>query len=97
MEKELNDIFVGVLSKREQLLKHLEKSQLESFFNFKYDQNKSKVNNFYLFINALESYKRNCRRWEEIHNGSCCVVERVRDEYLMPKIKQFISDISNEN
>lgn len=97
MEKELNDIFVGILSKKDQLLNNLEKSQLESFFHFKYDKNKTKANNFYLFINALELYKRNCRRWEELHNGDCCVVERVRDEYLMPKIKQFILEILNEN
>ena len=29
---------------------------------------------------------------EEMHNGSCCVVERVKDKYLAPKIRLFLQE-----
>jgi hypothetical protein len=38
----------------------------------------------------LNLYAGRCRRWEEMHHGSMSVVERVRDAYMMPKIKEFI-------
>jgi hypothetical protein len=49
----------------------------------------------YEFMQHIDMYRRQCRRWEEIHNGSSSVVERVRDKYLMPKIKEFI-EMSNK-
>ena len=55
---------------------------------------RSKEWNLYKFSDALEMYKSRCRRWEEHHNGSSCVVERVRDKYLMPKIKDFLTKVS---
>ena len=45
----------------------------------------------YRFYDALSLYARTCRRWEEMHNGSTCVVERVRDKYIMPKIAEFVA------
>jgi hypothetical protein len=38
----------------------------------------------------LNLYAGRCRRWEEMHHGSMSVVERVRDAYMMPKIRAFI-------
>lgn len=43
----------------------------------------------YEFFDMLELYKHFCSDWEEMHHGHVCVVERVRDKYLMPKIKEF--------
>jgi hypothetical protein len=42
-----------------------------------------------IFYDMLRLYAGQCRRWEEHHNGSCCVVERVRDTYIMPKVREF--------
>ena len=57
------------------------------------------MKNIYTFNERLDLLAYSCRKWEEHHNGSCCVVERVRDKYLMPRIKEFcreiISGISN--
>lgn len=41
-------------------------------------------------------YAHFCEKWEEQKNGRCCVVERVRDKYLMPKIKEFLKAIKSE-
>ena len=77
------------------LLGTLEKD-LESYWWFKYDRTSSIDWNIYQFSECLESYKRNMRKWEEHHNGTSCVVERVRDKYLMPKIKEFRALTSSE-
>lgn len=42
-------------------------------------------------------YARSCQRWEEIHNGYVCVVERVRDKYIIPKIKEFEQIVYEKN
>lgn len=69
----------------------LPESELEQRFLFKWDDQESIEWNTYKFSDMLEMYKRSCRRWEEHHNGSCCVVERVRDKYLMPKVREFLA------
>lgn len=68
-------------------------SELEEYWFFKFDREELLERNIYNFYDMLKLYGNFCRRWEEHHNGSCCVVERVRDKYLMPKIKQFVKDI----
>lgn len=70
--------------------------QLEEYWFFKWDESKPLDWNIYQFTDLLELYRRQCRRWEEYHNGSCCVVERVRDQYLMPKIKAFRQRLAQE-
>jgi hypothetical protein len=69
------------------------KEQLEEYWHFAFDPKKSVEANIYNFHDMLELYGNFCRRWEEHHNGSCCVVERVRDQYLWPKIKRFADDL----
>ncbi len=73
------------------------REELEDYWFFGYDKTKPQEWNLYQFTKALELYKSNCRTWEEHHYGYSCVVERVRDTYLMPKIKQFISEMNNES
>ncbi len=70
-----------------------EQSDLEKNWHFKFDFDRSLAFNIYQFQDLLELYRRFCRRWEEHHNGPICVVERVRDKYLLPKINQFANDI----
>lgn len=45
--------------------------------------------NLYQFASVLEVHKRRWRRWEEHHHGPSCVVERVRDKYVMPKVREL--------
>jgi len=68
-------------------------TELESeYWHFKFDKSSSLNSNLYQFTQMLDLYRSFCRRWEEKHGGVCCVVERVRDKYLMPKIRQFVVD-----
>ena len=67
--------------------------QLEENWFFKFDEKLGAERNIYIFYERLKLYGSFVRRWEEHHNGNCCVVERVRDKYLWPKIKQFADDL----
>jgi len=89
-ESNLNNIFTGILKNENDELSCMTKPELENFWFFKYNSKLSIECNMYEFNKMLDLYKRKCRRWEEIHNGNSCVVERVRDEYLIPKINDFI-------
>jgi hypothetical protein len=66
-----------------------EEQALEEYWHFEWDDEESLVHNTYNFHDLLKLYGSFCRRWEVRHNGSCCVVERVRDKYLIPKIQDF--------
>lgn len=66
-----------------------DKDGLEEYWHFQFDDKKRATTNLYEFHKMLTLYGNFCRRWEEHHNGNQCVVERVRDQYLMPKIKLF--------
>lgn len=71
--------------------------QLEDYWFFKYDKSLSKEYNLYKFTKLLELYRSHCERWEDHFNGHVCVVERVRDKYLMAKIEEFLKHIENLN
>ena len=68
--------------------------QLVERWYFQWDDKASVAWNVYQFSEMLGMFKGFCRRWETHHNGSVCVVERVRDKYLMPKIKAFIAEMA---
>ena len=59
-------------------------------FDYHLQRNFSPEWRLYAFHKALKTYERLARCWEEHHNGTCCVVERVRDTYLMPKVKEYV-------
>ena len=67
--------------------------QLEEYWHFKFNPDASMEINLYEFHDMLTLYGSMCEQWENHHNGHCCIVERVRDKYLMPKIKQFCERI----
>jgi len=67
----------------------LDQAGLEENWFFAWSPLRSVAANLYQFYNMLRLYAGQCRRWEEHHNGSCCVVERVRDTYIMPKVREF--------
>lgn len=87
------DILTRLFSKRRELLLALSPSELDARFSWKWDDGQSVEMNTYRFSRALESFARDCRTWEEHRNGCCNVVEFVRDTYLLPKIRMFITDL----
>lgn len=72
----------------------LTEDQLAAKWYFSWDERGSIAWNIYEFSQLLAMHQRRCRRWEEHHNGSMCVVERVRDKYLMPRIKDFVIELN---
>lgn len=93
LEKEINDVLTGIVRRADDELLALAEAELLGRWYFTYDPGLSVAWNLYQFSSALEAHKRSCRRWEEHHNGSMCVVERVRDKYLMPKIRAFEDEL----
>ena len=93
---DFKDVFAGILARGDAELFGTPKAGLRArYFHFRWDSTASKAWNLYEFTKALELYRSFSRRWEEHHNGSCCVVERVRVEYLMPEIKAFVAMSEN--
>jgi uncharacterized protein YdiU (UPF0061 family) len=94
-EKDIGDVLTGFLARSDAELFALSEAELASRWYFKHDPELSVAWNLYQFSDCLSAYRASCRRWEEKHNGHCCVVERVRDKYLMPKIKEFEAVLRN--
>lgn len=93
-KSDLESVINGMMTDaRLELKEMINPSGLERFWYFAYDSDRSVEWNIYLFVDMLDLYKRKCRQWEEMHNGSMCVVERVRDKYLRPKITEFAETI----
>lgn len=91
---EIKDVMLGIVRRADDELRDQTETDLELYWFFSWDNSLSVERNTYEFTKLLDLYRRHCRRWEEMHNGSCCVVERVRDKYLMPKIRSFLSDLT---
>jgi hypothetical protein len=85
----IGEVLTGILRRAEAEYQTMTQADLEHRWYFQYNPDRSIAWNIYSFHGCLALYGGSCRRWEEIHNGSECVVERVRDKYLMPKIKAF--------
>ena len=88
-EKEIGDVMTGVLQRRDEELLSMSEADLEQKWYFRHEPDKSVAWNIYQFHSMMMLYAGSCRRWEEMHNGHYSVVERVRDKYMMPKIKEF--------
>ena len=75
-----------------------QESELDGeYWHFRYDPTRSLEANLYSFFDLLGLYARCCRRWEEHHHGHICVVERVRDKYIMPKIRALVRQLAIED
>jgi len=88
--EDIESVIGGMLSRVQDELKHMTQQDLEKGWYFEYDNTRSPAWNLYEFHSLLNLYAGRCRRWEEMHHGSMSVVERVRDAYIMPKIRAFI-------
>ena len=92
-EKVIGAMLTAIVDAFDEELFATPEADLHNRWHFRWDNDASVRYNLYEFSDQLESLKGDCERWEERHNGSCCVVERVRDKYLMPKISQFLADL----
>lgn len=87
----LEEVMTSILQRHRNTLLELTQEQLlNDRWHYRYNDSASAAWNLYQFSSCLESYKRDCRDWETHYNGQSCVVERVRDKYLMPRIKEFL-------
>ena len=91
-EDVLKDVLTNIVRNANEELYACKQEDLERYWFYRRDSSKPNEWNLYKFSDCLELYKKKCRQWEEHHNGGCCVVERVRDQYLMPKIKDFLAE-----
>ncbi|WP_162651536.1 hypothetical protein [Lentilitoribacter sp. Alg239-R112] len=89
LEKKISSVLTGLAKAFDDELENETEEDLEKSWFFKFDETAKPHVNLYNFYDMLKLYGSHCRRWEEKHNGSMCVVERVRDKYLLPKIKEF--------
>lgn len=89
----LDSVITGIFASAQDELRSMKKEDLEGRWFFRWDDAATLEWNVYQFHRMLDLYCGFCRRWEEMHNGSCCVVERVRDTYLMPKIREFTAQL----
>ena len=92
-EKNIKEILTGISKGFDKELFDKKQEELESYWHFNFDKVENTTQCYYKFTTQLEQYKYFCRRWEEKHNGIICVVERVRDTYLWPKIEKFIKQL----
>lgn len=94
-EDDIKATITGMVSSFDRELFEKSEEELETYWLFTWDSEVSLVGNIYEFHEMLTLYGRFCRRWEDHHNGYVCIVERVRDKYLLPKIRAFADIISN--
>lgn len=88
-DKEIGDTITGLIKRFDDELFALTQEQLFNQWFFEWNKAQGISYNLYEFSDMLENYKSRCRRWKTHHHGSTCVVERARDKYLMPRIREF--------
>jgi hypothetical protein len=93
MKDTIKEVITSMVTGFDEELFALSESELAAQWYFRWDNNASIATNIYHFSDMLELHRKRCRRWEEHHNGSCCVVERVRDKYLMPRVNAFAEEL----
>jgi hypothetical protein len=89
LDKAIGETITSLAQRFDDELYALTEAELAQEWHFRWDETRTVVENMYEFTDRLEMLKYRCRRWETHHNGSVCVVERVRDKYLMPRIRAF--------
>jgi hypothetical protein len=94
--EDIESVLASIVSRSQAEILVLSESGLKARWWFKWNPEFSDARNLYMFSDALESYRRDCRIWEEHHNGSCCVVGRVRDKYLMPRVREFLRHLKTD-
>ena len=93
---DIKNVCTSVIKRSNDELFKKSREQLDDYWHFMIRPEVGDDWNLYRFHKALALYSSFVRRWEEHHNGNCCVVERIRDRYLLPKIREFIESQSAE-
>ena len=96
-QEQIGDVLMAIARKADAELIALTESALAAQWYWQWEEGRSIEWNTYKFSGMLEMHKSRCLRWEERHNGSCCVVERVRDKYVMPLVREFLSALATHN
>lgn len=96
-QEHIIDVLTAITARSDAELMALAEAELATQWYWRWEEDRSVEWNTYKFTDILEMYKRRCRRWEESHNGSCCVVERVRDKYVMPRVREFLAALATYN
>mgnify|MGYP007027780877 FL=1 len=92
-DMDIGQAITGMMQALDDEYAGMTQADLERRWFFRFDHSKSLEANIYAFQDMLRLYAGSCRRWEERHNGGSCVVERVRDTYLKPKIQDFAAEV----
>ena len=92
-DEDIKGVLTGIIASSNADIQKASQQDLERYWHFRWNAGASLESNLYQFHKMLDLYGSFCRRWEETHNGHCCVVERVRDAYLMPKIREFAENV----
>lgn len=82
----LEHVTRSIAARSDAQLRALPQQSLEDSWFFRWDATASLEYNLYQFFDLLDLYARKCERWEHLHGGHVCLVERVRDGYVLPKI-----------
>lgn len=92
-EHNISDVLKNIASAADKELLALSQEQMQEEFYWEWESNSSAEWNTYQFNMILNLHMRRWRRWEEHHNGHFCVVERIRDKYVMPRIREFLNEL----
>ena len=95
--EQIGQVLASITARADSELMSLGEAELAAQWYWHWEEGRSVEWNTYKFADMLELHKRRCRQWEERHNGSCCVVERVRDKYLMPRVREFLDALATHN
>lgn len=95
LTKNINTVMASVVDAFDrELYACTEDKLITKYWHFEWNSGRTIPQNMYTFFDMLELFNGFCRRWETHHNGTYCVVERVRDKYLMPKILAFTAEVT---
>jgi len=92
--EQISEVVTGLAASFDADLLALTSYEIAAEWYWAWEDGCTKEWNVYQFSDLLELHKRRWRRWEEHHNGHICVVERVRDKYVMPRIREFLAALS---
>lgn len=90
----LVEVCGGILDRENAKLLALSQEQILALWHWRWNEKEYVETNIYGFCEALALYKRCYTQWEIHHNGVSGVVGRVRDKYLMPRIREFQAELN---
>lgn len=96
-QEQIGNVLAAIVATADAELMALSADDIAAEWYWRWEEDRSIEWNTYKFSHILELHKKRWRRWEERHNGSCCVVERVRDKYVMPRVREFLLALAAHN